>query len=138
MSLIPQLGRFMTPWRGSLVRAVDGSITMRHAAHVPALTHELIYEGGRPSYFRKRSPLFDWPGMDLDFNYIYPTGIIITPREKSVQYSFRDVDMKKVRGVSEACSPLVLRGFKDTTDVDTFESQAYGAGEVTPWTFGIL
>ena len=137
MSLIPQLGRFVTPWHGSLVRAVDGTITMSHAAKVPALTHDLVYEEGRPSYFRERSPLFDWPGMELDFNYIYPTGIIITPRDKSVQYSFRDVDMKKVRGLSEACSPVVLRGFKDTTDVETFEGQTYNAGEPAPWTFGL-
>ena len=110
---------------------------MSHAASVPAMTHDLVYEDGRPSYFRERSPLFDWPGMDLDFNYIYPTGIIITPRDKSVQYSFRDVDMMKVRGLSEACSPVVLRGFTNTTEVETFESKAYEAGEVQPWKFGI-
>ncbi|KAL8949691.1 MAG: hypothetical protein Q9222_004220 [Ikaeria aurantiellina] len=138
MALIPQLGRTFTPWHSALVRAVDGSITMSHAAQVPALTHELIFDNeGRPSYFRERSSLFNWPGMDLDFNYVYPTGIIITPRDPKSRYSLHNVHMQKVRALSEACSPVVLRGFTDTTDQHTFESKAYDAGKVAPWVFGI-
>lgn len=137
MSLIPQIGRFHTPWHASLVRAVDGSITMSHAATVPAKTHDLIYDKeGRPSYFRERSPLFDWPGMDVDFNYIYPTGIVITPRDPSVKYSLHNVHMQKVRGLSEACSPVVLRGFADTKDQHIFETKAHDVGTVAPWVFG--
>lgn len=94
MSLIPQIGRFHTPWHAALVRAVDGSITMSHAAQVPALTHDLIYDTeGRPSYFRERSDLFNWPGMDVDFDYIYPTGIVITPRDRSERYSYCNVQV---------------------------------------------
>ncbi|KAL8721632.1 MAG: hypothetical protein Q9225_001721 [Loekoesia sp. 1 TL-2023] len=138
MSLIPQLGRSFTPWHSALVRAVDGSITMSHAAQVPALTHDLIFDKeGRPSYFRERSSLFNWPGMDVDFDYIYPTGIIITPRDPNARYSLHNVHMQKVRALSEACSPVILRGFADTTDQHTFESKAYDAGTVAPWTFGI-
>ncbi|KAL8715430.1 MAG: hypothetical protein Q9220_000764 [cf. Caloplaca sp. 1 TL-2023] len=138
MALIPQLSRLFTPWHSALVRAVDGSITMSHAAQVPALTHELIFDkDDRPSYFRERSPLFNWPGMDVDFNYVYPTGIIITPRDPMSRYSLHNVHMQKVRALSEACSPVVLRGFTDTTDQHTFESKAYDAGKVAPWVFGI-
>lgn len=138
MSLIPQIGRFHTPWHAALVRAFDGSITMTHAREVPSLTHDLIYDNdGRPSYFRERSPLFDWPGMDVNFDYIYPTGIIITPRDPSSKYSLHNVHMQKVRGLSEACSPVVLRGFTETTNQHIFEAKAYDAGTVAPWTFGI-
>ncbi|KAL8737192.1 MAG: hypothetical protein Q9181_001918 [Wetmoreana brouardii] len=138
MSIIPQIGRSHTPWHGALIRAVDGSITMGHANSVPALTHELIFDKeGRPSYFRERSDLFNWPGMDVDFNYIYPTGIVVTPRDPDTKYSFHNVHMKKVRALSEACSPVVLRGFTDTTDQHTFEAKAYDCGTVQPWTFGI-
>ncbi|KAL8833228.1 MAG: hypothetical protein Q9170_004392 [Blastenia crenularia] len=139
MSIIPQLGgHISTPWHSSLVRAVNGSITMTHAAQVSPKTHELIFTNdGHPSYFRERSPLFSWQGMDLEFSYIYPTGIIITPRDLMSKYSLRDVDMQKVRALSEACSPVILRGFTDTTDVQTFESKAHDAGTVAPWTFGI-
>ncbi|KAL8641518.1 MAG: hypothetical protein Q9228_001681 [Teloschistes exilis] len=138
MSIIPQIGRSVTPWHGALIRAIDGSITMGHAASVPALTHDLIFDReGRPSYFRERSDLFDWPGMDVDFNYLYPTGIIITPRDPKSRYSFHDVHMQKVRALSEACSPVVLRGFTDTTDEQVFEAKAHECGTVQPWTFGI-
>ncbi|KAI4221412.1 MAG: hypothetical protein LQ349_007846, partial [Xanthoria aureola] len=138
MAIVPQLGRSSTPWHAALVRAVDGSITMSHAASVPALTHELIFDReGRPSYFRERSDLFNWPGMDVEFNYIYPTGIVISPRDPNTRYSFHNVHMRKVRALSEACSPVILRGFTDTTDQHIFEAKAYDAGTVQPWTFGI-
>ncbi|KAL9030662.1 MAG: hypothetical protein Q9196_001249 [Gyalolechia fulgens] len=115
MSLLPQLGRAFTPWHSSLVRAVDGSITMSHARAVPALTHELIFDSrGQPSYFRERSPLFSWPGMDVEFNYVYPTGLVITPRDPSAKYSLQDVHMQKVRALSEACSPVILKNFVDS------------------------
>ncbi|KAL8640383.1 MAG: hypothetical protein Q9226_008755 [Calogaya cf. arnoldii] len=138
MAVIPQVGRSSTPWHAALVRAVDGSITMSHSGSVPALTHELIFDReGRPSYFRERSDLFNWPGMDVEFNYLYPTGIVITPRDPGTKYSFHHVHMQKVRALSEACSPVILRGFTDTTDQHTFEAKAYDAGTVQPWTFGI-
>ncbi|MCJ1248313.1 hypothetical protein MMC30_005530 [Trapelia coarctata] len=137
MALTPQIGRSSTPWHSCLVRALDGSITMSHANQVPALTHELVFKNGQPSYFRERSALFDWPGMDVEFDYMYPCGIMITPRDRSAKYSLHNVHMRKVRQLSEQCSPVVLRGFTDTTDVHTFEAKAYDAGVVAPWTFGV-
>ena len=138
MAIVPQLGRSSTPWHAALVRAVDGSITMAHAGSVPAMTHDLIFDQeGRPSYFRERSDLFNWAGMDLEFDYTYPTGIVISPRDPHTRYSFRNVQMQKVRALSEACSPVVLRGFTETTDRHTFEAKAYDAGTVQPWTWGV-
>lgn len=56
ISLIRQKGALnMTPWHSALVRAVDGSITMRHAQTVSRATHELKWEGGKPSYFQERT-----------------------------------------------------------------------------------
>jgi len=118
----------MTPWHSSLVRALDGSITMSHALRVPAKTHDLIMEHGRPSYFRERSPLFDWP-MDVVFKFLYPCGILITPRNPSVGCSLHNIHMQKVRALAEHCTPVVLRGFRDTTDKHTFFTKAYDAGE---------
>jgi alpha-ketoglutarate-dependent taurine dioxygenase len=139
ISLTPQVGACtMTPWHSSLVRSVDGSIQMSHALRVPALTHELIYEDGRPSYFREKSELFNWPGMDLEFKYMYPCGILIIPRDRNSRYSLHNVHMQKVRKLAEICSPIVLRGFTDTTDRRTFIAKAHDAGEVLPWTFGVL
>jgi alpha-ketoglutarate-dependent taurine dioxygenase len=129
ISVIPQHNKCaMTPWHSSLVRALDGSITMSHALRVPAKTHDLIMEHGRPSYFRERSPLFDW-SMDVVFEYMYPCGILVTPRSSLVGCSLHSVQMQKVRALAEHCSPVVLRGFRDTTDKHTFFAKAYDAGK---------
>ncbi|EER37615.1 pyoverdine/dityrosine biosynthesis protein [Histoplasma capsulatum var. duboisii H88] len=107
-------GIIMTPWHSSLVYAVDGSIRMVHAGSVPALTHELIFENGRPAYFREKSPLYNWSGIDVEFRYIYPSGIIISPRNKSCGCRVSRVDMRKVRALAELCSPVILRGWLKT------------------------
>ncbi|PHH65699.1 hypothetical protein CDD81_1785 [Ophiocordyceps australis] len=135
--LIPQEGRVQTPWHSALVRAVDGTITMSHAAEVSNLTHELIFENGRPSYFRERSDLFNWPGLDVSFKYLYPTGILISARSPDQSYSFRDVPMQKIRRLATLCSPVVLRGFRDTTDEEVFTYRASDLGVPAPWTFGL-
>ena len=129
ISLIPQGGiSAMTPWHSSLVRALDGSIHMAHALRVPAKTHELIFDGGRPSYFRESSHLFNWR-MEVDFNYLYPCGILITPRDSSAKYSLHNIYMQNVRALAEMCSPVILRGFLDTMDRHTFVAKSYDAGK---------
>ncbi|KAB8542088.1 hypothetical protein FH972_025551 [Carpinus fangiana] len=140
ISLLPQQGPHnMTPWHSSLVRALDGSISMAHASSVPALTHDIIHDAsGRRSYFREKSELYNWPGMDVSFEYLYPTGIVIRPKSTQANYSLHNVHMQKVRALAEVCSPVILRGFSDTTDERTFQAKAYDAGTVLPWTFGIM
>lgn len=128
----------MTPWHSCLVRAVDGTITMSHGNSVPARTHDLIFQNGQASYFRERSDLFDWPDMSVKFDYMYPTGIIISAKNPESRYSLHNVHMQKVRGLAELCSPIVLRGFSGTTDRRTFVAKAYDAGDVLPWTFGVV
>ncbi|MCJ1248508.1 hypothetical protein MMC30_005726 [Trapelia coarctata] len=129
ISVIPQSNKsVMTPWHSSLVRALDGSITMSHALRVPAKTHNLIMENGSPSYFQERSPLFDW-SMDVVFKYLYPCGILVTPRNPFVGCSLHSVHMQKARALAEHCSPVVLRGFRDATDKHTFFAKAYDAGK---------
>lgn len=46
--------------------------------------------------------------------------------------------MQKVRKLAELQSPVVLRGFAETTEREVFISKGYELGEVLPWTFGIL
>ncbi|KAI0097528.1 Pyoverdine/dityrosine biosynthesis protein-domain-containing protein [Nemania sp. FL0031] len=138
ISVIPQEGRIQTPWHSALVRAVDGTITMAHAGSVSSDTHELVSDHeGRPLYFQERSELLDWPGMSLSFDYLYPTGIIITAKDPAQSYSLKDVPMQKVRNLSTQCSPVILRGFKDTTNEKVYESKSYELGTPAAWTFGI-
>jgi 2-keto-3-deoxy-L-rhamnonate aldolase RhmA/pyoverdine/dityrosine biosynthesis protein Dit1/alpha-ketoglutarate-dependent taurine dioxygenase/SAM-dependent methyltransferase len=129
-------GNPMTPWHGALVRAVNGDLTMSHALNVSALKYDLVYEHGKPSYFRERSPLFSWAGMDLSFTYMYPTGIIVRPAHENLKYSLQDIDMAKFRALSEQCSPVVLRGFQDTKKKPIFVSKAKEMGTILPWKEG--
>ncbi|KAI1747701.1 Pyoverdine/dityrosine biosynthesis protein-domain-containing protein [Xylaria castorea] len=138
IALIPQEGRTQTPWHSAVVRAVNGTITMAHAGSVSSDTHELILDHkGRPLHFLERSELFDWPDMNLSFNYLYPTGVMISAKDPSQSYSLKNVPMQKVRKLSTQCSPVILRGFKDTTNGEIYESKAYELGTPAAWVFGI-
>ncbi|KAJ2973456.1 hypothetical protein NQ176_g6600 [Zarea fungicola] len=132
-----KLGHIKTPWHSTLVRAVNGTTTMSHLGAVNHETHELIIEHGRPAYFRERSSLFDWPGMDVNFRYLYPTGIMISAKEEHQKYSIKDVSMQKLRALAIQCSPVILRGFKDAADEESFVSSARCLGEPALWKFGI-
>lgn len=111
---------------------------MMHANTVPALTHELISESGRPSYFRERSELFDWAGLELDFQYLYPCGLVVTPKHPHLHYPLWSVDMQKVRKLAEVCSPVILRGFQHTRDRRTFIAKAHDLGTILPWKTGVI
>ncbi|KAI1355328.1 Clavaminate synthase-like protein [Xylaria sp. FL0043] len=115
ITMLPQENEIvMTPWHGAVVRGVDGSVSMSHAILVPAMTHDIIYANGRPSYFRERSDIFSWPQMDVTFEYLYPCGIIIKPANPSSTYPLSPVCMEKISSLAKTCSPIILRGFSTT------------------------
>ena len=126
----------MTPWHSSIAIGADGSFSTVHAADVRE-THDLVYKDGRPYCFREKSPLFDFGELKVEFEHLYPSGLIIRPSAGTAP-SYKEVDVKKVRKLAEVQSPVVLRGFADTTDRELFISRAYELGEVLPWTFGVL
>ncbi|KAI0204668.1 Clavaminate synthase-like protein [Astrocystis sublimbata] len=114
----------MTPWHGAVVRNTDGCVSMSHAILVPAMTHDVVYVEGRPSYFRQRSDVFDWFPLDLIFEYLYPCGIVIRPAKPTSAYTLSMVDMQKVQKLAMTCSPVVLRGFRGANkDQHTFISR---------------
>lgn len=126
----------MTPWHSSIAVGIDGSFRTVHPIDVRE-THDLVYQDGRPYYFRERSSLWDFGDTKVEFEHLYPCGLIIRPAAGTAP-SYRDVDVKKVRKLAEHQSPVVLRGFAETTDRELFTSRAYELGEVLPWTFGVL
>lgn len=136
--LPPPGSPLMTPWHASVVVGIDGSFRLAHADEVKD-THDLVLRDGRPYYWRERSDLYNFGDLKLEFEHLYPCGLIIRPDpETSKAVSFRDVDFKKIRRLAELQSPVVLRGFGETTNRDLFINRAYELGEVLPWTFGIL
>ncbi|RWA08676.1 hypothetical protein EKO27_g6417 [Xylaria grammica] len=126
ITMLPQDNEIvMTPWHGAAVRSLDGSVSMSHAILIPAMTHDIVYVDGRPSYFRERSEVFNCPNGDISFEYMYPCGIIIKPTNPTSLYPLSMVDMQKVRTLATTCSPVVLRGFSNTEDCGAFITRAY-------------
>ena len=128
----------MTPWHCSIAVSIDGSFKTVHAGDVKD-THDLIFRNGQPSHFREKSDLWDFGDTKVEFEHLYPTGLIVRPAAGSQgQPSLRDFDVMKLRKLAEVQSPVVLRGFADTTNRELFINKSYELGEVLPWTFGIL
>ena len=138
--LIPQPnnGPNMTPWHCSIAVGIDGSFKTVHAGDVKD-THDLIFRNGQPYHFREKSDLWDFGNTKVEFEHLYPTGLVVRPAAGSQgQPSLRDFDIMKLRKLAEVQSPVVLRGFADTTNRELFTNKAYELGEVLPWTFGVL
>lgn len=73
-------------------------------------------------------------GYDVTPNY--PCGLMISPTETNKNVSMMMIDMRKARGLAELNSPVVFRGFQDTTDIDLFTLKAREMGPIMPWKFG--
>ena len=78
--LIPQTktGLLMTPWHSCIAVGVDGSFKSVHAEELRD-TFDLILRNGRPHYFREKSDLFRFGEMKVDFDHLYPCGLMIRP-----------------------------------------------------------
>lgn len=46
------------------------------------------------------------------------------------------IDMSKARRLAEFNSPVIFRGFQNTTDIDLFTLKAREMGPIMPWKFG--
>ncbi|KAH7372296.1 putative pyoverdine/dityrosine biosynthesis protein [Pyrenochaeta sp. MPI-SDFR-AT-0127] len=145
ISMLPQEhgANSLTPWHSVIAVELDGSYRTVHASEVRD-TYELVRdENGRPSHYRARSDMFDWhnDGLDVMFDHLYPTGIIIRPvpslaNETSPAPSISKLPMQKVRRLSQTHSPIVLRGFSSSTDESLFLAKGHELGEILTWTFG--
>ncbi|KAH8728392.1 Pyoverdine/dityrosine biosynthesis protein-domain-containing protein [Phaeosphaeriaceae sp. PMI808] len=134
----PEGAPLMTPWHASVVVGVDGSFRLAHADAVRD-THDLVLRNGQPYHWRERSDLYNFGELKVEFEHLYPCGLIIRPAPgTSTNPSFRKIDVKKIRELAQLQSPVVLRGLTETKDRELFISRAYELGDVLPWTFGIL
>ncbi|TLD19038.1 hypothetical protein E2P81_ATG01766 [Venturia nashicola] len=141
VSLIPQdqgnLG--YTPWHSCVAVELDGTYRTGHAAEFRD-THDLVYRNDRPHHFGARSELFRW-SIDVDFEFLYPCGLIIRPSLSSKQKKrpcVCTIPMQKVRAHSNTFSPVVCRNFRPVTDEEAFIEQAEEMGELLLWFFGII
>ncbi|KAH8807447.1 putative pyoverdine/dityrosine biosynthesis protein [Xylogone sp. PMI_703] len=137
VQLIPQeQGTFgPTPWHSSIAVGLDGSFKTGHVEDL-SKTYDVVLQNGQPYFFREKSDLFDWGDLKVEFEHLYPCGLIIRPVEGSP--SARSIPIEKVRQLSVNLSPVVLRGFSDTLEESVYVEKAHEAGKVLPWTFGII
>lgn len=140
--LIPQPGKanLMTPWHCSVAVGLDGSYKTVHASDVRD-THDVVLQNGRPHHLREKSDLWEFGNVKVEFEHLYPCGLILRPiigADSPSPPSFRDIDVSKVRKLAELQSPVILRGFAETTDRELYIKKAGEMGEILPWMFGQL
>ncbi|KAI1370220.1 Pyoverdine/dityrosine biosynthesis protein-domain-containing protein [Hypoxylon crocopeplum] len=141
INLLPTDTSFTTPWHCSIAFRLDGTTLTGHRSKFEADdTFELVYENGRPSYFREKSDLLSWATENggIICEPVYPAGVIIRPEAGRGTLSIRDIDAVKVRALAEINSPVVLRGFTQTRSRDLFVEKAGELGAPFPWGFGLV
>lgn len=136
ISLLPIPGLPAAAWQTTLVFSLDGSVHTAHRVMMEAApNYELVYRNGsgEPWFFREKSDLYTWEGMDVQFEPLYPFGLAITPTPGATIPSLADVDMIKLGRLAEVNSPLVIRGFRETENRELFVRKASEMGAITPW-----
>ncbi|KAI4182038.1 MAG: hypothetical protein L6R41_006245 [Letrouitia leprolyta] len=128
---------FLTPWHAAVAVMADASVQILDA---PKIDKSKFYTqtsaSGRPWLLRERSDLFNWGSMKLDFEPLYPCGMIVKPQPGIKPYKFEDVDMKHVRRLALSTAPLLLRGFTMEVQKEVFRAKANELGEIQMWPFG--
>lgn len=129
-----------TPWHSAVAIMVDGTVIAgQRKSFEEDANMELVYENGRPSHFRERSELYQWSSSTpVEFESMYPCGIMIRPSNGAKSLAIQDIDAQKVRQLAEVNSPVVLRGFAQTKNRDAYVAKSYEMGVPTPWKFGLV
>jgi hypothetical protein len=142
ISLLPTESLYTTPWHCTVAFQLDGTLLSGMRADFEQDGRfEMIYERGRPSYFRERSDLLSWGSEKggIEADPVYPCGLIIRPAAaKPGAMTMEDIDTQKVRDLAQIISPVILRGFADSPDRDLFIKTSERFGTPTPWKFGLV
>ena len=128
---------FLTPWHGAVAVLADASVRIVDASTVDRNKFDVVTNAeGRPWLLREKSDLFDWFGMELDFEPLYPCGMLVKPKADHGPYKFEHVNMKRVRRLALSTAPLLLRGFTMEIEKEVFRIKAGELGEIQMWPFG--
>ncbi|KAL1925117.1 uncharacterized protein VTP21DRAFT_4771 [Calcarisporiella thermophila] len=127
----------VTPWHNTPYQDGNVNLAVLHSENIPDKAKcEVILKEGKPWLLREINGVYEWEGMDLTFELLYPCGILVKPACKGQEYNFVEVDMQKVRHLALSNSPVVLRGFAMPIDKDIFRKKASELGEIQMWPFG--
>ncbi|RFU81260.1 pyoverdine biosynthesis [Trichoderma arundinaceum] len=141
ISLLPTESIYTTPWHCTVAYKLDGTTsTGMRSDFENDNSYELVYENGRPSYFREKSPLFSWGAEKggVVCEPLYPSGWLVKPSRGPWSMSMDDVDAQKVRALSEINSPVILRGFVKKPNKEQFAKKSEEFGKPTAWKFGLI
>lgn len=128
---------FITPWHGAVAILKDASVVIVDASTMDKDRFEVIKNAkGQPWLLREKSQLFKWSGLKLDFEPLYPCGMVVRPIHNHGPFRFEDVDMKSVRNLALSTAPLLLRGFSMEVKKEIFREKASQLGEIQMWPFG--
>ncbi|KAJ5302222.1 hypothetical protein PENANT_c008G06619 [Penicillium antarcticum] len=128
---------FITPWHGAIALLPDASLRMVDASTIDMNEFEVVNNAaGHPWLLRAKCDLFNWPGMEVDFEPLFPCGMQVRPKEGHGPFKFEDVDMKRVRRLALSSAPLLLRGFTMEIEKEVFREKARQLGEIQQWPFG--
>ena len=128
---------FFTPWHATIAVLADASVRVIDASTVDKANFDIVTNAqGHPWLLREKSTLFEWLNMNLDFDPLFPCGMLVKPREGHGPYRFEDVDMNRVRRLALSTAPLLLRGFTMEVQKEIFREKAGQLGEIQMWPFG--
>lgn len=107
--LIPQDSFTMTPWHATVVADVRGNFRTVHVEKVRD-SHVLVYQDGKPSFFRERSPLFEWEA-EVEFKNQYGRELLISKRG-SGSAILTASDKEKLASLVMSHRTIEVRGFE--------------------------
>ncbi|KAI0175373.1 putative pyoverdine/dityrosine biosynthesis protein [Pestalotiopsis sp. NC0098] len=141
VSPLPTDTFFTTPWHCTVAFRLDGTMTSGHHATFAADDKfELVYQDGRPSFYREKTNLLTWSaeGGGIVCDPLYPAGLLIRPANGAGALSIEDIDGSKVRALAQRNSPVILRDFAKTRDRELFIKKSHDLGAPTGWKFGLV
>ncbi|KAF5021531.1 hypothetical protein F66182_6413 [Fusarium sp. NRRL 66182] len=141
VGLLPTDTCFTTPWHCAVAFRLDGTVTSHHAETFRNdARFELVYGAdNQPSHFREKSDLFNCAGgAPVRCEPLYPAGLLISPGAGRNTLSIHDIDASRVRALAEINSPVVIRGFSQTTNRENFVAKSKEFGVPLSWKFGLV
>lgn len=78
---------------------MDGTYQTVHAKDVRE-SHRLVYQDGRPYFYREKSALWEWEADDVEFRPLYPRGLLVSPVDTSKGRTLTNGELEKLNQLS--------------------------------------
>ena len=95
---------------------VDGSFTTVHSRDVKD-SHNLIHCHNRPYFYREKSKLYDWDDEVVEFEHLYPNGLLVRPKHgHEGPQELDDGQLEKLKGLAALQASVTIEGFANGAD----------------------